>query len=168
MIVVQSIDELVASLPRIDSRKHIISIDGADGVGKTYAGILIAKSIRAKFLDFDSFLLRHQGEYFEKIKFHELKQVINNSSRSVVCSGVMCNKVFSKIEIHQDIKIYIKNIRNGWWINCFEYGGNANSIDLEGAEMEIYNSLDIEIILYHRDFKPVDLADIVFENSFSR
>ena len=122
-------NKLVAYIQQIRSPTLVIAIDGWPGAGKTFLAETLARALEIPTFDLDSYVLKNQGEYLERIKFDELKESINNAGDQFILSGVFILDVFAKIELKANLHIYVKQMsKTGFW-NHEEYSESADGED---------------------------------------
>jgi uridine kinase len=184
-------DDLLLELRErfLDCKSIIITIDGRDGVGKTYIGKQIAKKLPFHLIQLDKYLFEEQGAFIDYLNYKRLEQRIRQlleTSLSIIIEGVCVLEVLKRINIQSDCRIYVRS----YW-KLFHYNEEANTakerIELEEQKIKEFakveaaieqkpfiesefhlSGLECDIINYHFEHFPDKNADILLNNSYEK
>jgi hypothetical protein len=150
-----SVSELASCLAR--SRGGLIAIDGYPGAGKSTVAREVAARLGVQCVHLDDFLLRNRGSFLKCLKYAELAASLH--SRPLVVEGVCLLAVLDRIGVIPDVVVYVRAVdatnqrsKNAGIVK----GGTARSSP--GRE----GGLAEEVADYHRDFRPIAKADIIY------
>jgi len=169
-------------------RKNVslIVVDGVDGSGKSTLAGKIAKDLSCLHINLDDYLEKKRGSFVKYIKYNLLKNEIDGANISIIIEGVCVLAVLRNLNINSDFLIYIKRMSNyGLWLDedlcdvdedIDDFIENQNlehlkfceaNATIEGKEFDPKNcnipKLTEEIIRYHFEFRPQEIADIIFK-----
>ena len=168
-IEVESLDELVTSIEsvRASKRVRLIGMDGEDGVGKTTLATELGPRLNAKTVHMDCFLEKDKGGYTNHVDVTCLATALDGALAwpgPILVEGVCLLAVLKRIHRRPDALIYVRQIAwHGHWYNKAFLDPDPDDGDPEErARKENAPSLRTEVIKYHRTFRPISLADIVF------
>jgi hypothetical protein len=168
-VAVESVDELVTALESVRTSRSVrlVGMDGEDGIGKTTLAKALGPRLRAKTIHLDSLLEKDRGGFTDFIDVVRLAKEIEDvlaSSPLVVVEGVCLLAVLRRINLRPDALIYVRRIASyGHW-----YSKNLLDPDPEdGDPVERLRRRDpppliTEIVKYHCAFRPVAVADILY------
>jgi hypothetical protein len=163
-----------------------IGIDGVDGSGKSHLAEALAEAIGYPTLNLDDYLFQNQGGFVPFVDYPALSAALTSMPKFIL-SGVCLREVLANSSLTLDGHIYIKRMRQGLWADedecVFPDGVDAaietlarysamlsHSLD-ERSDMasqeadETQPALSEEIMRYHEQYQPQDVADIVYEMS---
>lgn len=163
--IISNIDELFEAL-RFDA-KHpkIVSIDGNMGAGKSTLAREIVDRLGFEIFDLDSYLsgkVTVGKGYVETICLDPLLRDIQEALSKgcdILVEGVCVLNVLEMIGFSPSVKIYVDEV---------DFASNSN-FALQRSSTEILEDipenafLSCEIQRYHKQVKPCEIADIVFE-----
>jgi hypothetical protein len=163
-----------------------IGIDGVDGSGKSSLAASLALQLGSVALDLDDFLNKNQGGFVEFLDYEALRAAMSETPMLVI-SGVCLRAALYRMDCSLDAHIYVKRTRHELWADepeCVfpdglpaaiaEHRRNAALLARfesgepvgAGAQVaEVQHSLTEEIMRYHDDYRPHEVADLVFERS---
>ena len=176
--------DIIEEIKRKNAR--LIVIDGVDGSGKSTLANKITKNLGFAHISLDDYLEKNRGYFVEYIKYNLLKKEIDSASSSIIIEGVCALAVLKNLKIKYDLLIYIKRMSSyGFWkddhiydvdedIDAFIANQNLEHkkfceamAQIEGKDFDPINSaipkLTEELIRYHYEFKPQEIADIIYE-----
>ena len=80
-LMITEIDQLVGKILEVSASCEIaiLTIDGADGCGKTYISDHVSDRIGCKVIHLDDFVEKERGAYIEFIRYEELNRIIHRS-----------------------------------------------------------------------------------------
>lgn len=161
-----------------------IGIDGVNGVGKSSLSAELAEALGLPTLDLDDYLFKNQGGFVPFIDYPALTAALS-SMPSVILSGACLREVLVNSGSALDGHIYIKRMRHGLWADedmcVFPEGIDAaietlsyyssmvsraldDRSDLPGPTAdESQPELSEEIMRYHEQYEPHEIADLVYE-----
>ena len=165
---------------------HYIVIDGTDGSGKSSLANKIANKMGFIHINLDNYLDENHGYFVEHIKYDLLNKKIEDANSPIIIEGVCALAVIKKLKIKCDLHIYIKRMADfGYWKDNYLYDANEDMdthIDKQNVEYrkfcaamahiegEQFDSKDTsipklteELIRYHYEFKPQEVANIIYE-----
>lgn len=172
----------------------IISVDGFDGSGKSSLGQDLANLIDAQFVDIDHYLVENQGGFLNFIRYDPLFNSIKDhmDTSSCIVAGCCILEVLNHLNIDPTITIYMKYLRadNIWMKGRFlaKYNSPKEAVTAANKELKefsifnsklerdggdgISNELEIsglrkDLIKYHYDYSPHEIAQIIFERNDS-
>ena len=160
-----------------------VGIDGVDGVGKSYLAAELSEALGYPTLDVDDYVFKNQGGFVPFVDYPALSAALK-SMPEVILSGACLREVLANAGSTLDGHIYIKRMRNGLWADedkcVFPEGVDAavNAIaqysemvsrslddrsDLPNPVDESQPDLPEEIMRYHEQYEPHEMADLVYE-----
>lgn len=168
------------TLPR-DAR--IISVDGVDGSGKTYLASRLAEALSDEHAEVDAFLDRNKGGYIEHLRYNGLRQCIDDhvhAGRSIVVDGVCIEWVWDRLLRVPTYRVYVKRmgVPGPYWKDEADFTQRTADEVLDRAEqlaamqtnqwvatpyVAVVPPLEKEVIRYHYERKPQEIADIIYE-----
>lgn len=179
---IKSVEDIISDVCKADFK--IIGVDGPDGSGKTtFLTPKLAKITNAQILSLDTYLKKHNDEYFNCLNFIQLaSDLAQTKDGSIIIEGILLLKVLEKLGIKTDYMIYVTD--NTWlydWNN--EYGqyynleldriitkveeqcnkinyafGEKTDFKLKGLKKELYE--------YSYKYKPIDKANSILITNF--
>jgi len=171
------IAELVRVIRDRARSNDVISLDGISGSGKSTVAIFLEQELGAKLVRIDYFLKgREEGRkgYKEHINFKKLEEDIRklmSDHKIIFVEGVMILEIFEKINIKPCLDIYVKPKKNSprfsFLQNILSKSSDQIFFRLDAPRMKGPQAnvlLDKQLIEYHKNYKPVDKADFVYEN----
>ena len=184
MKVTSDILDIIKEVKRKNAR--LIIVDGVNGSGKSTLAGEIAKKLGLLHINLDDYIEKNRGYFAKYIKYDLLKNEIDNTISPFIIEGVCVLNILKNLNIKHDFLIYIKRMSDyRFWQDEHLYDvdkdidgfiANQNlehqkfceaTANIEGNEYNPNDStipkLTEEIILYHYNFKPQDIADIVYE-----
>lgn len=162
----------------------IIGIDGYDGSGKTSLAAFLASKIPGVMISVDDHIEKHKDSYVPALNAISLYRALQNHDGVVILEGVCLLSVVEKLGISLSCHIYIKQITEaGIWrdeeeCTCLQepellikklenqnrefnlFKSNNQEIKAEQPNADL-SGLRKEIIRYHSQFNPVEVADYV-------
>ena len=180
-----SVDELHRRLEIVyaASKKHLIGIDGVDGSGKTTLAKRLAKRFGGSVVSLDDYLDKNQNAYTLHVRCHELNRAIANSQSPILIEGVCLLAVARRCGFSVDVHVYVRRLSKNslLWHDEEMCMAETEADELKRVERELQaaaaklgdeddpisdqNGLGLrgELIDYHAGWKPVQLADLVFD-----
>ncbi len=111
-----------------DIPNWVISIDGADGSGKTLLSSKLGKTFGASHIEVDTFLERKKGGYIDYIKYGSLSETLmtlSNQNRRIIVDAVCVRSIMERISFVPNLTIYIKRMSTmGWWADSHRFPDN--------------------------------------------
>ncbi|MCF8083763.1 MAG: hypothetical protein K9M96_11755 [Deltaproteobacteria bacterium] len=148
----------------------IVSIDGADGVGKSTLAGKIAGELNLPHIEIDTFVQEQQGGYIDHIDYDRLSESIKQaiiSNQVIILEGICVQQVLKKLGLNSNAKVYVRVINNyGFWMDRIRFFPLDKSADEMIAERKAKRSPlgHVEdIIQYHYAFQPHENTDYIFE-----
>jgi len=184
MKVIKSLLDIIEEIKRENA--HYIVIDGADGSGKSTLANEIANKMSFIHINLDDYLDKNHGYFVDYIKYDLLNKKIEEANSPIIIEGVCALAVIKKMKIRCDLHIYIKRMADfGYWKDTYLYDADEDvdtHIDkqnvehrkfcesmthIEGKQFDPKDAsipkLIEELIRYHYEFKPQEIANIIFE-----
>lgn len=140
-------------------RLRLVGIDGFTGAGKSSLGRKIAARTAANYVELDK--LTDVGlRYVEAMRYGELAQHLELPGNHVV-EGIFLQDVLREARVAASLMIYVKRLeQNGRWSDGFEL---SDSAELNEEQVRPAPScLSVQVIRYHEEYRPHELADVVF------
>lgn len=177
-----SVSEILKELKK---KFSLIIIDGVDGSGKSTIAREISQRLGYSHIELDKYLEKNRKAYVKYIKYNLLKDKIEGFNNPIIIEGVCVLAVLKKLKIEHDFLIYVKRMsKYGYWRdgNLYDVKEDVNghisnqikdycnfSKALALIEKKELDSIDCsipklreEIIRYHFEFRPHEIADIIF------
>jgi len=156
-------DELVAIL-RQNPNVRLLAIDGGLGAGKSYLAESIAACWPGTHLDIDDFVEPLRGVYVDALQTPRLRDAIASADGSVVLGGVCMREVLERACITDAFHVYIKRMAHRGWADEAELyaDGLEKTIASSGRPKE-YFKYESLVRDYHRQYRPDDHADVIYE-----
>jgi hypothetical protein len=164
-----SSQEVIAALREINALS--IGIDGIDGSGKSTLALAISEALGLPCISLDSFLKKDPDGYVESLDYTKLGSALEGLQGYVV-EGVCLIQVLLRIQLMPAASIYIKRIRHGFWLDETQLDIHESVEIILARERERaslfspgpvdYLGLAEEVIRYHAEFRPHDLADVTY------
>ncbi len=150
-----SVSELVSCLAR--SRGGLIAIDGYHGVGKSTVAREVATRLDLPCVHLDDFLLRNRGSFLKCLKYEELSSSLH--SRPLVVEGVCLLAVLDRIGVIPNVVVYVRAVDSAG-----QQSKNARIATRDAARSSPgqEGGLAEEVAEYHRQFRPIEKADIIY------
>ena len=165
-IIFDDENDLLASLTTINPSPRLVTVDGYTGAGKTHLASKIASSLSFRHLDFDSFLVKKQGEFLAFFEFKRFAMSFNSTHQSTVLSGILMLDVLQKLGLHQELSVYVKSMsQGGLWNDDYENFDQISQIEqIANAVGQTVDDvkLDLEVSRYHYNRRPDKHANIVY------
>jgi len=165
----------------------LITVDGLDGSGKTYLAKALADKFGYRHVEIDRFLNQKQGGFLDQIRYAKLGDALRQAGASIVVEGCCIQEIMNRVERVPELKIYIKHKRVGQWGCDFlvKYENAEDAIageteanrDFEETVLKLGESdaqkpgsaalplLQRELIDYHFEYLPHEIADFIFLRS---
>ncbi len=162
---VAGIHEALRLLPdRLASSVRLIAVDGATGAGKSALARQLAIALDATAVDLDDYLVKGKEEFFGALRLDDLEVTLAPPSGVVVVSGVCNLRVLEALNLSADLLIYVKRMRKRGWADEEEVDLNALAkfAREQGKPIGTW-PLALEVCEYHRDYRPVERADLIVE-----
>lgn len=144
-----------------------IGIDGFAGVGKSRLATEIARRLCGKVISVDKHVERHKGAYTECVRCPEVRDQLFSEQRPVVLEGVCLRAVAERCQIYVHTHIYVRciNRRGSWQKEHEEICLEARPLqEIKAQEVELGAPRLTQILIdYHRQHRPFQRADIVFD-----
>ncbi|HEY9081086.1 hypothetical protein [Magnetovibrio sp.] len=168
-------------LPILPSKVKIITLDGFNGVGKSEISGHISRMLSVSHINIDDYLVREQGRFVGSVRVEALKEEVEQSlikKGGVVIEGCMADDVLEKIGKESQFRIYVMETTrqhsetDSEGIEEYEvlYGDETCSYLLDrrekmllGGSGEEPGRLDKELIMYHRNKRPHDRANLIIK-----
>lgn len=164
----------------------IIGLDGSLKAGKSTLGKILSVKFNTNLISFDNYLPPIlKGRYPEFLKLNQLKRDVNKTIEencNVIIEGICFLEVINKIKINHEIRIYVRNKYENFWVNedldkeelssvikkIEDSYSEVNAVDIMfetpntsiDSEEEAYG---ITIAKYHNIYRPIITADIIYE-----
>ncbi|MBY8070896.1 hypothetical protein KW492_21870 [Vibrio fluvialis] len=161
----------------------IIWIDGKNGAGKSYLAKQLAEKLGCSVIHVDEYLIENQNSYFDSLKFDSLSKDINEQTKPLIVEGVCLLKVRDALCFDGGFDVYVKRMSPaGYWADEDECSISEPPNVYIQRQQELLNraatiscmaissygetiefpALAREIIEYHFDYKPHDVADFTY------
>lgn len=191
-MVTQNIQEVKNFIrANFDEGKKIISIDGLKGVLKSTLADSFRDNNQIEIIHFEDYWVVDPHLYLDVFKFNKLKKTIIkalDSGKDILMEGLCLIQILENISLESQYKVYIKKLELGEWgyekyldenktteeifveddeymkVNIFE-GSYPNAEDDLISEdfRKKRKGIFYDLVRYHRDYKPQDNSDIIFE-----
>ncbi len=150
-----SASELARRLSRFQG--GLIAIDGYPGVGKSTVAHELATRLRVQCVHLDDFLLRNRGAFLKYLRYEQLSSALHQ--RPLVVEGVCLLAVLDRLEVIPDVVVYVQALDS-----TSQQSKNAAiaSGDIARGSSGQGDGLSQEVAEYHRHFRPVEKADIIY------
>lgn len=136
-------------------REGIIAIDGLHGVGKSTLASKISNRLGLRCLHLDDFLVRHQGAFLDHLRYDELSSAL--VKRPVVVEGVCLLAALQRLAVSSNALVYVKST---WRPDQSIVALTPSNEARHG--LRSVDHLSVEVDLYHKTFKPIEKADIIY------
>lgn len=175
--------------PLIGHDAKIITVDGFDGTGKSTLSCHLGAALDLPLVHLDDCLVRQKSFFLDAIKFDELSNRISEALKRkgrVVVEGCLVDTALARIGLGSEFRVYVMRttkMRSDPVAELVQeydalYGDKPTGeliAELEevawraarmpeefggGGSGEL-PSLERELIQYHRDVRPHDLADLI-------
>jgi hypothetical protein len=120
----------------------LVAIDGYLGVGKSTLATEIADLLGMRCVHLDDFLLPGRQEFVRFLHWPELARALAN--RPVLVEGVCLLEVLGRLDVRADMLVYV------------------DSPNPEKRTATKRTPLSQEVISYHKRFRPIDVADVIY------
>jgi uridine kinase len=171
-MVTQNINEVLnLIISSIDEGAKIISVDGETGAGKSSLTRSFKCNSNIEIISFENYYKKHTGHYLDVFYYDELKEKIKevlSSSKIAILDGICMDQILNNISLIADFKIYIKRLDSfkEWYFEKY-LDENKTMYEIILKENEENNGWFYDLVKYHRDYKPQDNSDVIFENIFT-
>lgn len=184
-IVFSDLKALISHFEATTQAGEIISIDGKDGIGKTYLADRLAQALGAGHIEIDNFLERNRGGYVEFIRYANLASCLDEhllAGSAVVVDGLCMELIWAHLERTPTRRVYIKRmgLPGPYWKDEDDYVSRAVEEVIEEwrrlarfynelwADLPVFGTggghpVEIEILRYHHDQNPHEIADVIYE-----
>lgn len=150
----------------------VIAIDGLNGAGKSWIAERIASKFGWKLIKCDDFIKCGQLPYPNVLDLHALRQALDQQSgKTTVVDSVCLKSILKAIGISAAHHIYVRKRNPDRSLVRSEFYEAFNPAEMIASAKEICCAmgdeepvLDLELVIYHRDYRPLESASIVFEN----
>lgn len=146
---VHSVESLARQL--VGLHKGVIAIDGYHGIGKSTIAREVAARLHLPCVHLDDFLVRNQGAFLECLRYEQLSLAL--CQRPVMVEGVCLLAALKRLAITADVLVYV---RAAELVRISE----KEPDDIRSRETQLLR----EVKDYHRQFEPIQKADIVYVN----
>jgi hypothetical protein len=163
--IVRSAEEVLEQVQlAIRSGNQLAAIDGVPGAGKSHLAKQVHDVLGLQgWLDFDDFLVRQQGHYFNALRLEDLKEAMRTTKPKVV-SGACMRLVLEALGITNVCHIYVKRVCLWGWAEEFETTQNGlEDFERESGLTDERSAFRREIRDYHLQYTPHHCADLVYE-----
>lgn len=163
-VVVRDVAGLIQVLTGDLHALRLVAIDGVPGAGKSTLRRNLAGPLSASELELDDFLIRNQKEFVAALRTDDLASALASSRGLVIVSGACVLKVLASLQLKPDVFIYVKRMAIWGWADEEEVNGSQieGSAAITKASSDAA-ALDLEVRRYHGEFRPHEVADVVFE-----
>jgi hypothetical protein len=166
-LVVEIKDNVAALASWINSLEpSVIFIDGCPGAGKTHLLNVLAKA-GVRGLDLDKFIVQDQKCFVDALRIAELKHAISiNEEQQVVLAGVCARRVAEVLDLKSARYVYVVRVSEVG-VDKFSVAHEDEQTDVLSAEVGLppAGPLESEVIAYHRTYKPMSQADVIYRNT---
>jgi hypothetical protein len=175
--IFSKITDLISDLQNVPGL-NLVGVDGIDHVGKTPIAKELAKALSGDSLELDKLLPNPPTGLYD-IDAERLHQSIRSiEKRPLIVEGVTLLGQLDKAGVRLDKLVYIKRMNpRGYWEDERDYGGGEYDSIVASIErgMQIVTQHDgdkpvqvpamtRQVIRYHCDRRPFELADYILEN----
>jgi hypothetical protein len=163
--VAKTLEEVLQHIKlAIRSAHDLAAIDGVPGSGKSHLANQVHEALGLHgWLDFDDFLVREQGEYFNALRLGDLKEAMH-AARPQIVSGACMRLVLERLGIANACHIYVKRVSRWGWADEFEITSNGlEDFELENGLIDEGGAFRREIRDYHLRYSPHQCADLIYE-----
>ena len=166
--------EEVASAASVHAIR-VIAIDGFQASGKTTLARTLSKQLGIPAVSADDYLVKNQGAFFKYLKFEELSAALRAHERYIF-EGVCCLQILQTIGVAASAVVYVKRMAVWGWadedeLESFvgapsgEPGSNSSAVEARDPLQITLQNLWEEVAEYHRQYRPHEVANLVFERS---
>ena len=120
----------------------ILVIDGCQGVGKSTLAAVISKIADIPCIHLDEFLVRNQGSFVDSLRLPDIRSALRQ--RPIIVEGVCVLEVMHRLGIQPGRIVYVRAVES------IPHGAPSRG------------RLDSEVFAYHRKWRPLALADVVY------
>ena len=155
--------DLVARIWDDAGRPNLLRMEGFDGVGKSGLAKLVVKLIGAAHVEVDKFAFKAEvpGPYRDCLRRDDLDAEVGSAlamGGPTILDAVCLDEVVPSVRWGRGFAVYVKRLSFN----------NPTPIWHEGFHLEDKSELSSDephrgILLYHRNFKPHEHADLIIE-----
>ena len=137
-----------------------LGIDGLPESGKTKLSDSLGYQFHSNVIHLDAFLNQNTGVFFDSLKFDEISKVLSSTKCDVIIlEGICLLKVIRHLKIGLDKNIYVKRYsHHGYW----EDETRVESDEPIAIQPDLPGAADREALIYHREFDPIENADLIY------
>jgi hypothetical protein len=164
-----------------------ISIDGADGSGKTTLSSQLAITFNAIHVNVDNFLDNNRGGYIEHVKYDSLSEnmkILSNQGRRIIIDAVCIRWIMERISFVPNITVYVKRMSEyGWWADSHKFPDDESFEEYFTKEQAVLKTMGElngisnyvpepierphirkDLFRYHQAVKPHITSDVILEH----
>lgn len=164
-----------------DRLPAIVGVDGHLGSGKSYLARQLASLIDGTHIEVDRYLAPQQGAYLPFLNLEELRQAVlaEGARQPVIVDGICLQEVFDLLGLRPDLTVYVRRISPaGLWHDEDLSAASPEAPDPEEVLQEYEDLAKVlepdtgteehahvsrEVARYHREYRPVQRADILYD-----
>lgn len=173
-----------------DRKPSIIAIDGIYGSGKTTLAKELADRFGFGLIHSDNFLNKKTGEYYNAIRFDELRDQINSYKEPIIIEGCCLLKILKRVGCTSEITVYVQRLQYGHWIDeedfvttgdieafiekrnadIYEFSvchASALGEEFDESDTDCLSGLTKDLIRYHSAYEPHAVANVIFAREIS-
>ena len=164
----------------LPSQGRLVTIDGFDGTGKSALAKALGKIIGAEIISLDDFLEKQQGHFLTAVKYGALNQIVLSAlekGKPVILEGCLVQAVIKRLKLESSFRAYIMKTSQMFSVPEHEWADEREILYDEISTNELITKLEEqakkfdhsskmsgltkELIHYHRDYRPHDIADVI-------
>jgi len=144
----------------VECSASVVTIDGGSGAGKTTLARSLSNHLNWFSHDLDENLPGNDAPYVGQVDYIALAAALQK--RPLIISGICIRQICESMDFHPDISIYV--VRQ-------TLVGLPGDLYLFDAEARGYveplprSSVDNQVQVYHRDYKPIEQATFVYSRT---
>jgi hypothetical protein len=151
----------------------VIAIDGFQASGKTTLAQALAEQLNLPLVSADDYLFKNQGAFFEYLQMEKVSAALRMHERCIF-EGVCCLKILQTVDVNANLLVYVKRMAIWGWADESELESVASvssaTIDSSPLIADTHDPVQInihnlwkEVALYHKQYRPHEVANIVYE-----
>lgn len=154
---IDDIDNLEAIVRQ--AAPSLLGLDGPMSAGKTPLGRELSRRLTIPVIDLDDFLVGDGRPYLQQMRQSELREAV--ARRPLIVSGVHLVEVLHAVGAVPELLVYVVH----WYKTGHPADADVMSPEIDPERpWDNLGRVDTGIRIYHRDWRPIAAANVVFLN----